>query len=81
MNWKIIIIPLLFVACERPEPEFVLKSEVGESAIPIWEDLGDDPKFIKVKKSDIDKQRELETRRVERRERKGMYTKASPWDY
>lgn len=81
MNWKIIFIPLLLLACERPEPQFVLKSEVGESTIPIWEDLADDPKFIKVKKSDIDKQRELEKHRADRRERKGVYQKTNPWDF
>lgn len=81
MNWKILFIPFLLVACERPEPQFVLKSEVGESTSPLWEDLKDDPKFIKVKKSEIDKQRELEKRRVERRERKGIYLKANPWDF
>lgn len=81
MNWKLIFIPIFLIACERPEPQFVLKSEVGESTMPLWEDLGDDPKFIKVKKSDIDKERDLEKKRVERRERKGIYAKASPWDY
>ena len=82
MNWKTLFI-LFFIsltACERPEPQYVLKAEVGESAIPIWEDLAEDPKIIKVKRSDIDKQRDMEKMRDARKEKRGIHVSSNPWD-
>ena len=77
----LILFFLCILGCERPEPKYVLKSEVGEAAILHWEDLKEDTKFKKIKKTDIDKQRDLEKRRIARKTRKGRFIKTNPWDY
>jgi len=75
----LVFLPLL--ACERPEPKYVLKSEVGDAAILHWDDIKEKTKFKKVKKSDIDKKRALEKSRLKRKQRKGRFVKKNLWDF
>jgi len=82
MNKIILILILVFCAsCQRPDPKYVLKSEVGDAAILHWEDTKEQLKYRRVKKSDIDKKRALEKRRLRRKEGRGKYIRRNPWDF
>ena len=77
----LILVFLPLVACQRPEPKYVLKSEVGNAAVLNWEDLKEDTKYKRVKKSEIDKSIALEKRRQKRKNRSGRFTKKNRWDF
>ena len=82
MNKYFIILTLIFaVSCKRPDPKYVLKSEVGNAAILHWQDEEVQTKYKRVKKSDIDKKRALEKMRLKRRKRKGRFVKKNLWDF
>jgi hypothetical protein len=68
-------------ACEPPPPQYILKAEVGEAAMVHWDDMKDQPKYIKVKKTPFEKRKAIMERRIMRERARGIYRKESRWDF
>ena len=68
-------------ACEKKTPEYRLKYEVGKEAVVHYDDMKDQPKFLKIKRSSYDKRKAIEERRVAREKARGIYRKESLWDF
>lgn len=71
---------LIAVGCERPEPTYKLKSEKGMDAVVLYDDMGDQPKYVKIKKGEIDKRKAIMERRVLREVSRGIYRKQNRWE-
>ncbi len=68
-------------ACDPPPPQYILKAEVGEAAVVHWDDMKDQPKYIKVKKTPREKRKAIMERRIMRERSRGIYRKESRWDF
>ena len=80
-KFVLILVFLPLLACQKPEPKYVLKSEAGDAAILHWDDLKEETKYKRTRKTEIDKQIAIEKRRTARKERKGRYSKKNLWDF
>lgn len=72
---------LTLIACERPEPNYVLKTEVGEAAYVHFDDMAEQPKYIKMRKTPAERRKAIQLRREERERSKGVYRKKNRWDF
>jgi hypothetical protein len=77
----IVLLAIIFVGCERPKPNYVLKTEVGEASYVHFDDMKEQPKYIKMRKTPAERRKAIQQRREERERSKGVYRRKNRWDF
>jgi len=77
----ILTVMLLTTACEKPEPQYILKTEVGDVAYTHFKYSNEKTKFVKMKKNSEERRKQIRKNRELRDRAKGRYKKQSRWDF
>lgn len=69
----ILLLLLIAQGCKRKEPEYVLKSENGEQAVAHFDQMEDQPKYLRVKKTQWERAQDLERKKEARDKSRRLY--------
>jgi len=77
----LLLVASAVTACERSDPVVVLKDPRGKEAYVSYDDVKEQPRFMRYKKSPYMRKKIAELKKRERERERGRYPRASRWDY
>ena len=76
----LLLLGLTLSGCEKKEAQYILKPEVGDTTVSHFDLMSDQPKYMRVRKSEYERARAIEEQKKLRDKARGLYAKQSRWD-
>lgn len=76
----LLMLGLALSGCEKKEAQYILKPEVGDTTVAHFDLMNDQPKYMRVRKSEYERVRAIEEQKKLRNKARNIYAKQSRWD-